>query len=269
MANKIVEEDYYYQLEFEEIQKSNEKYKGQWNWYSFLFTWIWCFYKGCTSIGITILIILYLAVNSGLNVFGLHGISLLPLWWLVVSIVMGLNGTWYLYNIKVKNKKLSDLFIMFIAKTLYNRNLKKILVAGLILVIPVGFLVHYLNQKEDEKWRNELNSTAPAKKDKQQSDNNNICEICHRSFKGRGYEEVSDGIWKLCQEPYQCYICSKSCGLKHTREMNGFLNTKNTLNDNNGCPLCKGTGIEKNNSHLTNEYGRKCPMCNGKGVRSY
>lgn len=30
--------DYYYQQEFEEIQKSNEDYKGKWNWYAFLFT---------------------------------------------------------------------------------------------------------------------------------------------------------------------------------------------------------------------------------------
>lgn len=286
-SNTFVELDYYYQLEFEEIQKSKEKYKGQWNWYAFLFTWIWCFYKGCNSIGIAILSALYLITNSGLRIFGLHGVELLPFWLLLMSIIMGLNGTWYLYNIKVKNKKISDLFIMFIAKTIYNRNLKRVLVIGLILIIPVGFLVYYLNQKEDrkrEEWRNEL-KPLNNKEDKLQTDNSNVCSICNRTFKGKGYEEVSDGVWKECEEPYQCYICSKACGLKHTRKMNNLVNeTKNNydnnsnsyhkgsdgrLYENNACSLCKGTGIEKNTSSMSDEYGRKCPMCDGKGVRNY
>jgi DnaJ-class molecular chaperone len=33
----------------------------------------------------------------------------------------------------------------------------------------------------------------------------------------------------------------------------------------NNCSMCRGTGIEKNTSHLTDEYGRVCPMCEGKG----
>ena len=283
----FTEEDYYYQQEFEEIQKSKEVYKGRWNWYAFLFTWIWCFYKGCNSIGIAILLALYLITNSGLRIFGFHGIELLPFWLLLTSIIMGINGTWYLYNLKVKNKKISDLFIMFIAKTIYNKSLKRVLVVGLILIIPVSFLVYYLNQKEDRKrdeWRNEL-KPLNNKEDKLQTDNSNVCSICNRTFKGKGYEEVSDGVWKECQEPYQCYICSKACGLKHTSKMNNLVNeTKNNydnnsnsyhkgsdgkLYENNACSLCKGTGIEKNTSSMSDEYGRKCPMCDGKGVRNY
>ena len=130
------------------------------------------------------------------------------------------------------------------------------------------------------------NSTSSSSESKQ-IDNTNTCNICGKEFTGKGYEEVSEGVWKPCQEPYQSSICSPSCGLQSTRNIDKVLEkygiNPSTIHDNNSshessdgriyennaCPLCNGTGIEKNTSHLSDEYGRICPMCDGKGVRSY
>jgi hypothetical protein len=48
--------DNYYQEEFKKIYESNESYKGKWNWFSFLFSWIWCFTKGCWAYALVILV---------------------------------------------------------------------------------------------------------------------------------------------------------------------------------------------------------------------
>ena len=42
------------------------------------------------------------------------------------------------------------------------------------------------------------------------------CNICGKSFVGRGYEEKSTGLWVLTQAPYQSFICSSECGAMHT-----------------------------------------------------
>jgi hypothetical protein len=119
----------------------------------------------------------------------------------------------------------------------------------------------------------------------------NECNICGKKFTGRGYEEVSDGVWRLCKYPYQSYICSSWCGKKSTEKMDNALRnhginpsiihddkssngssyqgSNGRIYENNVCSMCKGTGIEKNNSSFSDEYGRICPICNGKGVRSY
>ena len=100
----------------------------------------------------------------------------------------------------------------------------------------------------------------------QTTESTNTCSICDKTFTGNGYEEVSDGVWKPCKESYQCYICSKSCGMKHTRQMNNLVNgIDGRVYESNVCSMCKGTGIEKNTSHLTDEYGRVCPMCDARG----
>lgn len=122
-----------------------------------------------------------------------------------------------------------------------------------------------------------------------------VCSICNNSFYGRGYQEVSQGIWRECQEPYQCSICSPACGIKHSQNWNNiyrdagistsrnnstFLDASSTSQYNEGsdgrlyenkvCSLCNGTGFEKGGSSLVqgDEY-RICPICKGKGVRSY
>lgn len=101
------------------------------------------------------------------------------------------------------------------------------------------------------------------------------CKICGDQFTGRGYEEVEDGVWRPGKDPYQYEICSTICGAEQTKKIHesmdklrGYQQNSNTQNANT-CTLCKGTGIEKNTSSLTDEYGRTCPMCDGKGYMSY
>jgi len=87
--------DKYYQDEFRKIIESGEKYKGKWNWFSFLFSWLWCFSKGCWAYGL--IIIATIAVTYGSGYY-----FILAIGW---SLIMGLRGTWLLYNVKVKGKQ--------------------------------------------------------------------------------------------------------------------------------------------------------------------
>ena len=110
--------------------------------------------------------------------------------------------------------------------------------------------------------------------EKPQSGNNNTneCSICGRDFKGNGYEEILDGVWERCKEPYQCYICSPACGRKHTQKMNSYLRGGSSEERIQGeaCSLCKGTGIEAGRDLVTHEKtGRICPRCNGSGAANY
>lgn len=52
-----------------------------------------------------------------------------------------------------------------------------------------------------------------------------ICSICGRKFTGRGYTEVSNGVWEPSDSQTYSQICSVSCGLKHTAKMNGLINS--------------------------------------------
>lgn len=126
------------------------------------------------------------------------------------------------------------------------------------------------------------------------------CSQCAKLISGRGFEELSEGIWKPCKEPYQCQVCSPECGRKHTAEMNSLMDSLSTsldkcTNCDRGsykegfcnicgaasqekveeskskmadCSLCNGTGIEKATTPgLTGETGRICPMCDGTGKK--
>jgi hypothetical protein len=87
--------DSYYREEFNKIIQSNETYKGKWNWYAFLFSWIWCVVKGAWVYGLIVLASMLLTFGSKLSFF--VGVG-----W---AIIMGLRGNWLLYNAKVKNKQ--------------------------------------------------------------------------------------------------------------------------------------------------------------------
>lgn len=91
--------DFYYRAEFDKIISSNEAYKGKWNWWSFFFSWIWCFAKGLWQYGLAVIICLtllnYVIPFPYSNVFSF-----------AVAILFGLKGTWFYYNHKIKNKQL-------------------------------------------------------------------------------------------------------------------------------------------------------------------
>lgn len=88
--------DSYYQNEFRKIIESNETYKGKWNWFAFLFSWIWLFTKGIWGYALIILGTLILTFGSQIYIF-------LGLGW---AIIMGLRGTWLMYNVKIKQKQM-------------------------------------------------------------------------------------------------------------------------------------------------------------------
>ncbi len=91
--------DSYYQSEFEQIIHSKEFYKGKWNWWAFLFGPIWCFSKGLWQYALIFLIpylLVYLFVSVDLAVVCA----------LIWAIVLGMKGTWFYYNLKVKNKQI-------------------------------------------------------------------------------------------------------------------------------------------------------------------
>ena len=50
------------------------------------------------------------------------------------------------------------------------------------------------------------------------------CNYCGNKFSHNGYKEVSNGVWTKLSDPYESWICSKSCGMKHTNKMNGIMN---------------------------------------------
>ncbi len=122
--------------------------------------------------------------------------------------------------------------------------------------------------KYDKMWA--------AAYDKIENDHNRYftCSICKKRSKGFGYIEVADGKWQRSEYPHLSNICGPYCGYKHTKKMNNLIKEtaptskkKRDFFDNTTCRLCNGSGIEKNRSSFSNEYGRKCAMCNGSGKR--
>jgi hypothetical protein len=94
----LVNLDPYYQEEFKKITSSNETYKGKWNWWAFLFSWVWCFTKGLWAYALLLFIpYLILIVTS---------FPLSQIYALVWLIILGLKGTWFYYNLKLKGKQM-------------------------------------------------------------------------------------------------------------------------------------------------------------------
>lgn len=146
----------------------------------------------------------------------------------------------------------------------------------ILVIIGVVFLFFAIYLKSSHSNSNSSPAAESVQNQNEISTNDEEsdwqCSICGKTFKGPGYEAVAEGVWKLCKEPMQCLICSPSCGRKHDANINKLLNLDNSdgrIYDKDDCSLCKGTGIEKNHSSLSNEYGRVCPMCDGKGKRGY
>lgn len=91
--------DPYYKYEFDKIAASNESYKGKWNWWSFFFSWVWCFTKGLWQYGLAVILIIfalpYFLPFAAVQVFSLG-----------VAIFFGTRGTYLFYQLKMKNKQL-------------------------------------------------------------------------------------------------------------------------------------------------------------------
>lgn len=96
MTADLSKYDAYYQNEFKKIIESNETYKGKWNWWAFLFSWIWLFTKGAWAYALIIISVNVLTFNSKIYL-------LLNVFW---AVVMGLRGTWIAYHTQVKGKQM-------------------------------------------------------------------------------------------------------------------------------------------------------------------
>lgn len=81
----------YYQIEFTKIKDSNETYKGKFNFFPFLFSWIWMLTKKM-YVGAVIYIIVVGALTNYV-----HGIFTL-----VFGIVMGFRANYMYYNYYTK-----------------------------------------------------------------------------------------------------------------------------------------------------------------------
>lgn len=78
----------YYQAEFTKIQRSNEAYKGKWNWCAFLFGGIWAISKGCW-------LSFVVALALSLCTMGIGGV--------VYWFILGIRGNYIYYCHYVKH----------------------------------------------------------------------------------------------------------------------------------------------------------------------
>jgi len=89
----------YYRTEFEKIISSHEIYKGKWNWWAFLFSWIWCVSKGLWLMALIIFLpVLLLYIFDASAVGSIYAI--------ISWILLGSRGTWFYYNLKIKGKQM-------------------------------------------------------------------------------------------------------------------------------------------------------------------
>lgn len=91
--------DQYYRTEFEKIISSNETYKGRWNWWAFLFSWIWCFSKGLWAWALIILL-------PVLALYSFDASVLSFIYAIIFWFFLGSRGTWFYYNLKIKGKQM-------------------------------------------------------------------------------------------------------------------------------------------------------------------
>lgn len=99
---------YYYVQEFEEIQKTKERYKGSWNWSAFWFSSLWCLTKGLWGFAVLIVvtaIVVSGTISSTIYADTIAGLIMMLIVALFFCILMGARGTWFYYNLKVKNKQ--------------------------------------------------------------------------------------------------------------------------------------------------------------------
>ena len=167
---------------------------------------------------------------------------------------------------------------------------------GIYIVIGlcVAFYFAFVNSKDNTNYSSSVDSesTNADVPETETSYPTEVCGICGKTFHNRGYEEVSEGVYKEIEEG-QGTICSESCARKHTQDLidlgNKYSSSPNNsiihqtgnsdyyegsdgmIYENSPCDLCRGTGYEINTAqHVLGGPNRRiCPMCQGKGVKSY
>ncbi len=167
---------------------------------------------------------------------------------------------------------------------------------GIYIVIGlcIAFYFAFLSSKDNTK-DNILIETQTTKVDVPELVTTNpteVCNICGKTFHNRGYEEVSEGVFKEIEEG-QGWMCSPSCVRRHNQNLIDLARKYSTssnnsiihetgnsgyhegndgmIYENSPCELCRGTGYEINTAQrvLGGPSRRICPMCQGKGVMSY
>jgi hypothetical protein len=98
--------DPYYQEQFEEIQKSNEEYRGKFNWYAFWFSWIWLLTKGAFGWAVIVFLANWLVPLFLTRIVrGEIGLILGLLAAIGIAITLAHNATKVYYNVRVKGKQ--------------------------------------------------------------------------------------------------------------------------------------------------------------------
>jgi hypothetical protein len=186
-------------------------------------------------------------------------------------------------------------------ETFYEAN-KKIL-NPILIIVCAGLFYLQLHSNKSQETEEFNTSTVDAMSNSVDAMSNsvdatsnsiettsNTCVICGNEFHNRGYEEVSEGVWRELDEGNQGQICSPTCGRRHTQQFNdvakkygidleesetssssgdGYkMGNDGRIYEQNKCSLCKGTGIETGHN-MAGTQSRICPMCDGRGVRSY
>ena len=103
--------DTYYRNEFTDIYDSNEVYKGKWNWWAFLFSFIWLFYKGAWGYGIAYITI-FIAMDKFLDPMSTNAIFPLAngILTLIMLLLVGYRGNWIFYNVKINKSQYPKTF---------------------------------------------------------------------------------------------------------------------------------------------------------------
>ncbi|MEO8240333.1 MAG: hypothetical protein ABI576_19670 [Flavobacterium sp.] len=172
-------------------------------------------------------------------------------------------------------------------ETFYNSN-KRIL-NPILIVVCIGLFYLQLHNNKSQKSE-EFNSPTVDSVSNSIESTSNICSICGKEFNNRGYEEVSEGVWKELEEGNQGLICSPACGRKHNQQFKDIAkkygvdledsqtNSPNNsnyttdkdgnLHEPNACPLCKGKGYELGRNLGNGEREMiTCRICKGTGSR--
>jgi len=146
-----------------------------------------------------------------------------------------------------------------------------------IHILTITFTCLLVSCGGNENVKEKDLEVTPSFKSEVETESTNVCNICKREFKGRGYYEVSEGVWRPCENPYQCFICSSSCGMKHTRSWNNLLEKSGASSgskcancgmgyyEEGYCGKCGAASAEKAEEVYKRKY--KCPYCNGTGIR--